>query len=566
MKSLVKYRFVIALLAICLIPAAAQTPAASLLDRLPRAAGGHYASAVAAARARGAAGRADLLWLELFYGDPAAKEAARKEMAGPQLTVPEAQAPELAFVRFVAAYSRGADRAMLAAALQLTRTAPNDVATELAVRALSGQLENQGRALLDAVPSLEHVLEQPLADPTTTYMLGRSLLAAVHAPGLALSQEEALRLAGRLPHWQLWGPFGQYQNLGFDQQFPIEATVASDYPSDLGSGASDVATRHAQPFTSSGDGISFPLDWGAEGVDYAVTWVQAPAATRVLLRLYTPASVQVGINGVEVLRNDRRSSYTPAATAAAVELAAGWNRIVVKLAGEASRNFDLMLRPADPAVRLVNAAAPPAGTAPGAAPRKLAAPVTLAEWGAARLKQHPEDAVALWVTGLRKLQDEDAEGAREALLEAGKIAPAAAPAWLDLSEADGNLSDASQSWAAAQVEQAARQALTAAPGALRAYDRLGHVYESQGKVTQAAEQYTHCANQGFGDCDWSLFHLAAGQHWRPEAESALEHALADSGSDWQAITSGLEFYSAMGDAAKLAEWERVMQADPRAAG
>lgn len=566
-KTFAPRRLVIAWLAICLLPAGlgAQS-AASLLDRLPRAAQGQYAAALAAARARGAAGRADALWLELFYGDPAAKEAAQKELAGPQVSVPAAQASELAFTRFVAAYSRGADRAMLEAALQLTRTAPNDVATELAVRALSGQLENQGRALLDAVPSLQHVLEQPLADPTTTYMIGRSLLAAVHAPGLALTQEEALRLAGRLPRWELWGPFGQYQNLGFDQTFPIEGTVASAYPSDLGPGASDAPTRRAQPFTSSGDGIAFPLDWGAQGVDFAVTWVQAPAATRVLLRLYTPASAQIAINGTVVLRNDRRASYTPAATAAAVELGAGWNRIVVKLAGEAARNFDLMLRPADPAVRLVNAAAPPQGTGVGAAPQVLSAPVTLAEWGAARLRQHPEDAVALWVTGLRRLQDEDAEGAREALQQAGKLAPEAAPVWLDLSEADGNLSDASQSWAAAQVEQAARQALAAAPGALRAYDRLGHVYESQGKVTQAAEQYAHCANQGFGDCDWSSFHLAAGQHWRPEAEAALEHALADSGSDWEAITSGLEFYSAMGDAAKLEAWEKVLQADPRAAG
>jgi len=570
MKKFLQLRFVPALAASCLVAVAmaapAPAPAASLLDHLPRAAKGQYAATLAAARARGAAGRADVLWLELFYGDPAAKQTAQKELASPQLTVPAAQAPELAFTRFVAAYSRGSDRAMLEAALQLTRTAPNDVATELAVRALSGQLENQGRALLDAVPSLQHVLEQPLADPTTTYMLGRSLLAAVHAPGLALTQEVALRLSGRLAHWELWGPFGQYQNLGFDQSFPIETSVAADYPSDLGPGASDAATRRAQPFTSSGDGVHFPLDWGAQGVDFAVTWVQAPAPTRALLRLYTPASAQIAVNGTVVLRNDRRSSYTTAATAGAVELAAGWNRIVVKLAGEASRNFDLMLRPLDPNVRLVNAATLPSGASAGAAARRLPAPPTLAEWGAARRRQHADDAVALWVSGLRMLQDEDAEGAREALLQAGKLAPQAAPVWLDLSEADGNLSDASQSWAAAQVELAAHQALTAAPGALRAFDRLGHVYESQGKVTQAAEQFARCANQGFGDCDWSSFHLAAGQHWRPEAESALEHALADSGSDWQAITSGLEFYSAMGDEARLRQWEQVLRADPRAAG
>ncbi|MGH9478974.1 MAG: hypothetical protein ACRD1A_07060, partial [Terriglobales bacterium] len=192
-------------------------------------------------------------------------------------------------------------------------------------------------------------------------------------------------------------------------------------------------------------------------------------------------------------------------------------------------------------------------------------PSTLAGWSAARLAGHPGDAVALWVDGVRRTQDEDGENARVALEHAAKLAPQAVPVWLALANADGELRDASQSWIAAQVEHAAQQALKASPRALRAHDRLGHVYESEGKHTDAARELAHCSGRGYGDCDWSAFHLDASQRWLPEAESALEHALAESGSDWPSIASGLEFYSSVGDAAQTARWERVLAADPRAA-
>jgi len=540
------------------------TAAASVLDRLPRVAGGGYTAALAAARQRGPNGAADVLWLELFYGPPAAK--AEAETALTRVTTPPASAAaEMAFVQFVSAYSQGQDRQMLAAALRLTESAPNDVATELAVRTLSGELENQGRALLDAVPAIERTLDEPLADPTTAYMLGRSLLAAVHAPGVALTPERAQALAGRLAHWQLWGPFGNWQNLDFDATFPIERGPAASY-------ADGSLTRQPQAYDSASGAVQFPLDWGQQGLDFAVTYVHATQPTLVMLRLYSAASAQVEINGVTVIDNDRRARYTPATAVAAVELAAGWSRVVVKLGGEERRDFDLMLRAESttggPAAATAWSNAdglPPDAKLAGQA-KILPAPETLAGWSTARLQRHPDDAVALWVDGIRRVQDEDGEGARVALTRAGALAPQAAPVWLTLAETYGALEDASQSWAAAQMETAAHKALKADPRALRAYDRLGHVYQSEGKNTQAAEQYAHCTGKGYADCDWSAFHLAASQRWTPEAETALSHALVESSSDWNSIASALDFYASVGDAAKVADWERVLRADPRAAG
>ncbi|MGH9480857.1 MAG: hypothetical protein ACRD1L_02095 [Terriglobales bacterium] len=533
-------------------PVAAAAPA-SLLDRLPRVTGNGYAAALAVARARGAAGRADALWIELFYGDAAAQAEAEQALRAP---APGGETAEMAFLQFLAADIQGQDRQTLDAALRLLQAAPNDVASELAVRTLSGQLQNQGRTLLDAVPALEHELQQPLADPTTSYMLGRALLAAVHAPGLALTPEAALRLSGRLAHWQLWGPFGQWPNLGFDQTFALERAPAASF-------ADGNESRTPQAYTSVGAGVQFPQDWGRQGVFFAETWLRAERPTRVLVRLYAQASALIEINGAVVMSNDRRSRYTPATMTAALELAPGWNRVVVKLAGEAGRTFDLMLRPA-PGATLEDAAALPPGGAMATAARRLAPPITLTGWSAQRLARDGQDAVALWADGVCRVQDEDAEHARVALEAAAKLAPRSTLVWLELADAYGQLNDASQSWAAAQIEQAAQQALKASPRAARAYAQLGRVYESQGKSTQAAEQFAHCSNRGFADCDWSEFRLAASQRWLPEAEAALGHALAESGSDWTDIANGLEFYASIGDAAKMAEWERVLAADPRA--
>lgn len=530
----------------------------SLLDALPRVANGGYARALEEARARGAAGAADALWIQFFYGAPEAQAAAERALQTPRTS----DGAELAFLRFLAAYTQGQDRQMLQAALHLTQTAPDDVASELAVRMLSGQLENQGRELLNAVPLLQKTLEQPLADPTTRYMLGRSLLAAVHAPGLALTQAQALDLAGRLPQWQLWGPFGKWENLDFDRTFEVEKGAAASYTDDTAGPDGHGLTRTPRSYDSGGLAVNFPLDWGQQGIDFAVTYVHAARPERVLLRMYSQASVEVEINGQRVLRTDRRSSYTPATNVAAIDLTAGWSRVVVKLGGEAARSFDLMLRP-ESGAELEDTATPP-NAALATAPRLLAPPPTLAAWSAARLQFKPNDAVALWVDGVRRTQDEDGEHAVTALEGAAKAAPRAAPVWLDLADSYGELADASQSWVAAQTEAAAQHALQVSPHALRAHDRLGHVYESQGKMTQAAEQYQQCAAKGDADCDWSEFRLASRQRWLPEAEAALGHALADSGSDWNSIVAGLEFYAAEGEAQKIAEWERVLSADPRA--
>ncbi|HEY7855501.1 MAG TPA: hypothetical protein VIC32_03585, partial [Terriglobales bacterium] len=443
-------------------------------------------------------------------------------------TAAGASTANAALREFVAAYTQGNDEKIVSTALRLVELAPNDEATELAVRALSGQIESRGRDLTDAVPAIERALSEPIENPVTAYMLGHMLLAAVNAPGIALTQSRAEQLAGRLPHWQLYGPFGRWQNLDFDKKLAVETTIAPTY-------TDGAEIRRPQGFESAGNAVSMPEDWTTVGMDAAVSYVNAAHATRLLLRIYSPASVVVTINGVEVLRNDRRRSYTPATSNAAVELKAGWNRVVVKLAGEASRYFDLMLRPSAALGRtgeeLKDAATLPEGSKLAGDPQLLAAPRTLAVWAEKRTASG-KDAVAEWANGVRLMQDEDAEHGRVALATATELAPQSAAAWLDLARAYTLLPDASESWSAAQEESASQRALKLDPHNPRAFDALGHVYQSQGKTPEAAQQYAQCASKGFADCDWALFRLAAQQRWVPEAETALGHALAESGSNW----------------------------------
>ncbi|HZT73036.1 MAG TPA: DUF3858 domain-containing protein [Terriglobales bacterium] len=538
------------------LAAAAAAPAGSLLDRLPRPTPAEWRAAVARAQARGAAGQADAAWIEVFYGDAAAHRAARRTLQ--ELAVRAPNDAEAVFAQFVLDKLEGRQREEMRAALKLLALIPNDPAAELAARELSGVLDGEGRELLDAAPELRQVTARPLADPTTAYMLGRPLLALVRAPGVPLTLEEAIALAGRPERWTLYGPMGRWRNLDFDRAFAIERSAAASYND-------DGRAITGRPFLAVRGLVDFPEDWRNRGIDYAVTYVRVPRREAYALRIYSPASAAIFINGRAVVRNDRRSSYVPATATAAVELDAGWNRLVVKLGGYAARSFSLMLRPvsAAPPSPLASAAALPPGQRLAGAPRLLPPPLTLGAWSAARLRAHPDDLVALWADGVWRGEDEDGETARVELERATKLAPEAVPAWLALTDVYSNLDDASQTWASAQTSAAAHAAERIDPAVLPAIEHLGEVEDSQGQFTAAARDFQRCAGRGYAPCDWAEFHLAAGRHWTPEARQALAHALAASPSDWAGLADGLEFYTDLGDQEQARQLTSELLRDPR---
>ncbi len=533
--------------------APAPAPRSAILDSLPRLASQNaFSAAVTRSRSRG--DLAGAAWLEAFYGNAAAKLAAARDIATALRSKPN-DARAWFVCEFIEEQNGQAEQTN-AAALRVLQLAPNDVASELQARTLGGTLDEQGRALLQAAPVLREILARPLSDPDTAYMLGRPLLALVGAPGVPLSAKNAALLSGRLTAWKLYGPVGDWRNLGFDRTAPIE-TQAGAFASN---------PRLAPQYVQTNNGaVSIPEDWGTQGMDYAVSYIHVPTTATYLLRSYSDASLAISINGVRVLRNDRRSSYRSATSSVRLRLQSGWNRLVIKLAGNDDRSFEVLLRPESGAAAYLDTASAPAGMNLAGAPRPQSSPLTLRAWADGALHSDPKDPVALWARGTVREQDENAEGARVDLAAATAQAPNCALAWTRLAEAYRALPDASSSWSNARASEAAHAALKADPRALAARATLGHIAASQGRAIDAIKQFTQCTGRGYSDCDWAQFAADSRQGWIPEARTALQHAVAASGSYWSRLVQALSFYYDQGDAAQAQLLRRRLLADPRAA-
>ncbi len=494
-------------------------------------------------------------WKSWFFGPASGKAAAEAALRNWLRRQPNDTAA--LFARMVMAASNGQQIQASRSALALLRLAPNDPATEWAARYLSAHLGAQGKLLTEARPEIEHLLRGPLRDPVTAYMLARVGGDLAHAPGKTVWRaQDWLAHSGRIQNWKLYGPFGNWSNLAYGRSYSVASVLHGPYQ----------WNHHPRPgiaYNALRGAVQFPLDWGSRGAGYAITYLRAERSATVLFRIFSPASLQIWINGRRIIANDRRASYRPDAADAAVRLHAGWNRVVVKLAGEGERNFSLIARELN-GQPLDSSSSLPAGQKLAGAARLLPPPATLAGWCAAQLRRQAANPLALWLDASWRMEDGDAVGAKHQLSQAARLAPQATPIWLALAQTDQHLPDAGPGWSAAQALAAARHALQADPQALPAELRLAEVRQSQGKTGAAARAYSRCTGHGYAPCDWEAFHLYLGQHWRTEAALALRNALAETPSNWEGLTAGLAFYSRTGQARRAARLTRQLLADPRA--
>lgn len=82
-------------------------------------------------------------------------------------------------------------------------------------------------------------------------------------------------------------------------------------------------------------------------VAYAQTWCWAPAAVDASLRLGADSAVKAWLNGVEVARHEQGLPARDSLRVA-VRLAAGWNRLLLKVANRADGRFGFYCRLTDP--------------------------------------------------------------------------------------------------------------------------------------------------------------------------------------------------------------------------
>ncbi|MDH3283865.1 MAG: hypothetical protein OEQ13_03930, partial [Acidobacteriota bacterium] len=177
----------------------------------------------------------------------------------------------------------------------------------------------------------------------------RALAALALADVLLRSghREEALdvtgRIAGRIESWTLLGPYGRFDRLSFDRAHAPERgdlTPVDDAVTVVGERPLRVPARFA------GGRVSLPSSMRRSGTAYAVTDVEVDRELSLRLRLSSPLSVKVFLDGRPALVVDRYRGRPARAVAARVTLAPGRHRILVKMpAGEREAHFTLALSP-----------------------------------------------------------------------------------------------------------------------------------------------------------------------------------------------------------------------------
>ena len=166
--------------------------------------------------------------------------------------------------------------------------------------------------------------------PGARSTLGDLLMDIAYRQG-ELARVNALTEAQRcVTEWRVAGPFGPRALLGFDRALAPEndETLAAHY--DYGPGRGDRETRTVRTRGCTANLGNGPV--GGAGTTYAEATVEVPEGGPWLLRVETPNSAAISIDGREVARLDRRVEALGSVSFHPVELTAGSHRLRVKIA------------------------------------------------------------------------------------------------------------------------------------------------------------------------------------------------------------------------------------------
>ncbi len=145
-----------------------------------------------------------------------------------------------------------------------------------------------------------------------------------------LSEVQRLaKRAGCITEWRVAGPFGPRVLLGFDGEHAARPGAALDDRYDLGPGRGLRSTRHAEARGCNVNLGGGPVAMG--GTSYAQAYWQVPRQGQYVLRVETPNSVELFIDGRSLLRLDRRKQPTAVVTYVPLGLKPGRREITVKL-------------------------------------------------------------------------------------------------------------------------------------------------------------------------------------------------------------------------------------------
>ena len=281
------------------------------------------------------------------------------------------------FVEMEAASLTADSPAALDAALRLCETRSSDPRAEIAGARVLDSAANT-RAFRQAVPRVEKLIAA--GSPQTRFLQAALLAGAMDGvPGL-----DPLRLArdaGILTDWRINGPFGSKPNVDWEQRFDPEMhPLAAAYDG-----------RKSESFLFLDGNVNLPGYLRAgDGVFFAESSVTMPRAGEMTLRLESPGTAEIFVDGESVLTKDDRLRETADFQRVTLRLAPGTHRVTVKFLESALPWRVTLLAPLPPTktralaalpqeTRYLHAAERLWNGDPNAALAELAAPANVAE-------------------------------------------------------------------------------------------------------------------------------------------------------------------------------------------
>jgi Domain of Unknown Function with PDB structure (DUF3857) len=189
-----------------------------------------------------------------------------------------------------------------------------------------------------------------------SFNLKLSLVAAAMDGQSRIDLDQAARSAGLLTHWRIAGPFGRYDNVDFERRWPPELDQLSRqrYTSEAAAenaadgrkkkAAADVRLLAAERFWFRDGMLSLPDYLSGPGIFYAAAEVEVPLRQASQLEVLSSGTYRVFIDGREALLQDAHYIAEPGRNSAALHLAPGRHRVLVKFTADATP-LSVALRP-----------------------------------------------------------------------------------------------------------------------------------------------------------------------------------------------------------------------------
>lgn len=133
--------------------------------------------------------------------------------------------------------------------------------------------------------------------------------------------------------WSYIGPFKNMNGYGFEVEYPVEKNNFEFVPQAVYTNHNHVDLKWVSPAITDNKGFIQPRLYcpeDAEGVYYANTYIELPAAQKVYIKLSREYPIKIWIDNQLIMSDREKINYAWDAEEIQVQLAAGWHRIMIK--------------------------------------------------------------------------------------------------------------------------------------------------------------------------------------------------------------------------------------------